>query len=73
VGNKLEQLQERPSRPFTPRAGPAWPARIVQAGVIYHVKEQLVYLGIDIAKAYLDAAIGKQKRRFANDGSGHRS
>src|SRR5437868_11611767 len=69
--NKLEQLLERPSRP-TPGAGPAWPARILQAGVIYHVKEQVVYLGVDVAKAYLDAAIGKHKRRLANDGTGHR-
>jgi transposase len=35
------------------------------------VKEQLVYCGVDIAKSYLDAAIGKEKRRLANDGSGH--
>jgi transposase len=72
VESKLEQLLERPSRPFTPRAGPAWPARIVQAGVIYHVKEELVYLGIDIAKSYLDVAIGKEGHRFANDAVGHR-
>jgi hypothetical protein len=64
VGRKLEQLQERPSRPFTPRAVPAWPARILQAGVIYHVKEEVVYLGVDVAKAYLDAAIGSDKRRW---------
>jgi hypothetical protein len=37
-------------------AGPAWPARILQAGVLYHVKEELVYLGVDIAKLFLDAA-----------------
>jgi len=72
VGRKLEQLLERPSRPFTPRAGPAWPARILQAGETYHVKEQLVYLGVDIAKSYLDVAIGNEKRRFANDAVGHR-
>ena len=72
MGSKLEQLLERPSRPFTPRAGPAWPARILEAGVNYHVKEQLVYLGIDIAKSYLDAAIGSEKRRFSNDTIGHR-
>jgi transposase len=36
------------------------------------VKEQLVYLGIDIAKSYLDAAIGSEKRRLANDPKGHR-
>jgi hypothetical protein len=63
VGNELEQLLERPSRPSTPRAGPASPARILEAGVIYHVKEELVYLGIDMAKSYLDAAIGAEKRR----------
>ena len=36
------------------------------------MKEQVVYLGVDVAKAYLDAAIGKHKRRLANDGTGHR-
>jgi len=36
------------------------------------VKEELVYLGIDIAKSYLDAAIGSEKRRFFNDTVGHR-
>ena len=36
------------------------------------MKEQLVYLGIDIAKSYLDAAIGSEKRRFSNDTIGHR-
>jgi transposase len=72
VGSKLEQLLERPSRPFIPRAGPAWPARILQAGVIYHVKEQIVYLGVDVAKAYLDAAtVGRERRRFANDARGY--
>jgi transposase len=71
VGSKLEQLLERPSRP-TPGAGPAWPARILQAGVIYHVKEQFVYCGVDVAKAYLDAAMGKEKRRLPNDARGHR-
>jgi transposase len=35
------------------------------------VKEQLVYLGIDIAKSYLDAAIGNEKRRLPNDAVGH--
>jgi transposase len=71
VESKLEQLLERPSRP-TPGAGPDWPARILQAGVIYHVKEQLVYCGVDVAKAYLDAAMGKEKRRLPNDARGHR-
>jgi len=36
------------------------------------VKEQLVYLGVDIAKSYLDAAVGNEKRRFSNDATGHR-
>jgi len=36
------------------------------------VKEELVYLGVDIAKSYLDAAIGNEKRRFANERTGHR-
>jgi transposase len=36
------------------------------------VKEELVYLGVDIAKSYLDAAIGNEKRRFTNDVVGHR-
>jgi hypothetical protein len=35
------------------------------------VKEQLVYCGVDIAKSYLDADIGKEKRRLANDAMGH--
>jgi hypothetical protein len=47
-------------------------ARIVEAGVIYHVKKELVYLGVDIAKSYLDAAVGNEKRRFSNDMLGHR-
>jgi len=37
------------------------------------VKEELVYLGVDIAKSCLDAAIGSEKRRFANDAVGHRA
>jgi transposase len=36
------------------------------------VKEELVYLGVDIAKLYLDAAIGSEKRRFSNETTGHR-
>jgi transposase len=36
------------------------------------VKEELVYLGVDIAKSCLDAAIGNEKCRFANDVIGHR-
>ena len=39
---------------------------------MYHIKEQLVYPGVDIAKSYLDTAIGNEKRRFANDAAGHR-
>ena len=36
------------------------------------MKEELVYMGVDIAKAYLDAAMGNEKCRFANDALGHR-
>ena len=36
------------------------------------MKEELVYLGVDVAKSYLDAAIGNEKRRFANEPIGHR-
>ena len=36
------------------------------------MKEELVYVGVDIAKAYLDAAMGNEKRRFSNDALGHR-
>ena len=36
------------------------------------MKEELVYLGIDIAKSYLDVAIKEQKRRLPNDALGHR-
>ena len=36
------------------------------------MKEELVYLGVDIAKAYLDTAIGNEKSRFSNDALGHR-
>jgi transposase len=36
------------------------------------VKDQLVYLGVDIAKSYLDVAIGNEKRRFTNEALGHR-
>ena len=36
------------------------------------MKEELVYLGVDIAKTYLDAAIENEKRRFANERIGHR-
>ncbi len=35
------------------------------------MKEQLVYMGVDIAKFYLDAAIGNEKGRFSNDTIGH--
>ena len=57
---------------FTPWARPTWPARILEAGVMYHVKEEFVYLGVDIAKACLDAAMGNEKSRFSNDALGHR-
>jgi transposase len=36
------------------------------------VKEHFVYCGVDVAKAYLDAAIANEKRRLANDAVGHR-
>ena len=39
---------------------------------MYHVKAELVYVGVDIAKAYLDAAMGNEKSRFSNDAPGHR-
>jgi transposase len=39
---------------------------------MYHIEEEVVYMGVDIAKAYLDAAIGNEKRRFDNDALGHR-
>jgi transposase len=39
---------------------------------MYHMKEELVYLGVDIAKSYLDVAMGNEKHRFANDALGHR-
>jgi transposase len=35
------------------------------------VKEELVYLGVDVAKTYLDAAIRNKKDRFSNDAVGH--
>jgi len=36
------------------------------------VKEQLVYCGVDVAKAYLDTMIGKEKRHLPNNALGHR-
>ena len=36
------------------------------------MNKELVYLGVDVAKRYLDAAIGNEKRRLANDSVGHR-
>jgi hypothetical protein len=36
------------------------------------ISNAVVYLGVDIAKSYLDAAIGAEKRRFSNDTMGHR-
>ena len=36
------------------------------------MKEELVYLGVDVAKSYLDAAIGNEKRRLVNERIGHR-
>jgi transposase len=34
------------------------------------MKQSIVYIGVDVAKAYLDVAWGKQSRRFPNDKSG---
>jgi transposase len=34
------------------------------------MKEQKVYVGVDIAKAYLDVALGEESWRVANDGAG---
>jgi hypothetical protein len=39
---------------------------------MYYIEEEVVYLGVDIAKAYLDAAMGNEKSRFSNDALGHR-
>jgi Transposase. len=39
---------------------------------MYHMKEEFVYVGVDMAKRYLDAAMGNEKRRFSNDAVGHR-
>ncbi len=36
------------------------------------MKEEFVYLGVDIAKSFLDVAVGTEKRRFANNTTGHR-
>ena len=36
------------------------------------MKEELVYLGVDIAKSHLDGALGSEKQRFSNDRVGHR-
>ena len=36
------------------------------------MKEELVYLGVDIAKSFLDVAVGTEKRRFANNAVGQR-
>lgn len=36
------------------------------------MKEHLVYCGVDIAKSYLDAAIGNEKRRVPNETGGYR-
>src|SRR6266487_1365489 len=39
---------------------------------MYHMKEELVYVGVDIAKRYLDGAMGNERRRFSNDALDHR-
>jgi hypothetical protein len=58
------------TKPAHTKEGPAWPARILQAGVNYHRKQEVVYVGLDIAKAYLDLAFEKQTQRFANNSTG---
>lgn len=45
----------------------------LQAGEVYLMKEQKVYLGIDVAKAFLDVAHGAQEWRVTNDAVGHRA
>ena len=37
---------------------------------MHHIEEEVVYTGVDIAKAYPDEAIGNEKRRFGNDALG---
>jgi len=66
---ELEQLLERPSRP-TPRAGPAWPARIYKQEPLSQMKEVKVYVGLDLAKAYLDLAWTTQRKRLCNAAAG---
>ena len=36
------------------------------------MSQEPVYLGVDVAKKYLDTAVGREKRRLANDHIGHR-
>ena len=62
---ELEQLLERPSRP-TPRAGPAWPARIYKQEPLSQMKEVKVYVGLDLAwttqrKRLCNAAAGRSQ------------
>jgi len=35
------------------------------------MKQSVVYIGVDVAKEYLDVAWQKQSRRFGNNKSGH--
>ena len=35
------------------------------------MKQSVVYVGVDVAKEYLDVAWQKQSRRFGNNKSGH--
>jgi len=35
------------------------------------MKQSVVYIGVDVAKAYLDVAWAAASRRFPNDRNGH--
>jgi len=50
-----------------PRAGAGLASSHLQAGDYYHMKEQAVYVGVDVAKAYLDVAWAGQSGRVPND------
>jgi len=65
---KLEQLLERPGR--SPGGADSLASSHLQAGVIYAMKQSVVYIGVDAVKAHLDVAWEKRSRRFPNDKSG---
>jgi transposase len=60
------ELLERPGR-SNPRAGIGLASSYLQAGDYYHMKEQAVYVGVDVAKASLDVAWAGQSQRVPND------